>query len=303
MAEQAFKFPAWSGVNFTSTLHSSIPPSLRPENQSLPDGLVICITGASRGIGAETAKIFAQTGAAGLILTARTTEALQDTAAACFKVAKDKALKISTLATIVDSEEDVKALATHIRQEYGRLDVLVNNAGVVSTDATAFSKIEDMNLSQVQDIMNINYIGRFLTTKYLLPLLKTSQAKTVIDISSMGAHFTGGGPVAFNISTLAGNRLTEWIADTYGSEGILCYSVHPGMVGNARPPPGLPQEVMDDKCVDSADLCGAFLVWLLRERPEWLSGRYLSANWDVEELVGRKGEIVERDMLRMRMVV
>ncbi|KAF2163105.1 hypothetical protein M409DRAFT_26551 [Zasmidium cellare ATCC 36951] len=299
----AFKFPVWSGFNFTSTLHSSVPASLKPENQTLPEGLVICITGASRGIGAEIAKMFAETGAAGLVLTARTREALKDTAETCSRLARNKALKISTVAMVVDSEEDVKRLASHIHDEFnGRLDVLINNAGLVSTDPTAFSKIEDMNLSQVQDIMNVNYTGRFLTTKYLLPILKTSTAKTIVDVSSIGSHFTGGGPVAYNISALAGNRLTEWIADTYGSEGVVCYSVHPGMVGNAKPPPGMPAEV-NDKCGDEADLCGAFLVWLLRERPEWLSGRYLSATWDVEELVARREEIFGRDMLKMRMVV
>lgn len=157
MTSHSFKFPSWSGFNFTSTLHNSLPEGLKPENQALPEGLTICITGASRGIGAEIAKIFAQTGVAGLVLTARTTEALKDAAHVYSTIAKDKNFKISTFAATVDSEDDVKALASHIIQEFNsHLDVLVNNAGVVSTDASAFGKLEDVALSQVQDIMNVN---------------------------------------------------------------------------------------------------------------------------------------------------
>ena len=56
---------------------------------------------------------------------------------------------------------------------------------------------------------------------------------------------------------------------------------------------------------DEPGLCGAFCVWLTKDTMEkrWLSGRFLSAKWDVEELVGRREEIVEKDLLKMKMVV
>jgi len=54
---------------------------------------------------------------------------------------------------------------------------------------------------------------------------------------------------------------------------------------------------------DDVGLCGAFLVWLTKEKREWLSGRYVSANWDVEEREGMKEQIVKGDKLKMRMVV
>jgi hypothetical protein len=54
---------------------------------------------------------------------------------------------------------------------------------------------------------------------------------------------------------------------------------------------------------DDEDLAGAFCVWLSREKRGWLSGRYVSCNWDVGELEAKKGEIVERDLLKMRMVI
>lgn len=53
---------------------------------------------------------------------------------------------------------------------------------------------------------------------------------------------------------------------------------------------------------DDQGLCGSFIVWLVRERRMWLSGRYLSSNWDVDELASKQTEISEKDKLKMRMV-
>lgn len=54
---------------------------------------------------------------------------------------------------------------------------------------------------------------------------------------------------------------------------------------------------------DDVGLCGGFLVWLTKQKREYLSGRYVSVNWDVDELETRKDEIVQGDKLRFRMVV
>jgi hypothetical protein len=62
----------------------------------------------------------------------------------------------------------------------------------------------------------------------------------------------------------------------------------------------------DDFSAESSDdegLAGAMCVWLSKERRAWLSGRYVSCNWDVGELEGRKEEIVRGDMLKFRMVL
>lgn len=54
---------------------------------------------------------------------------------------------------------------------------------------------------------------------------------------------------------------------------------------------------------DDVGLCGGFLTWLTKEKRQWLSGRYVSVNWDVEELEKRKNEIVGKDLLVMRMTM
>ncbi len=53
---------------------------------------------------------------------------------------------------------------------------------------------------------------------------------------------------------------------------------------------------------DSVDLCGSFIVWLVKEARPWLRGRYLSANWDVDELCAKQEEVVKNDKLKFKMV-
>ncbi len=296
-------FPPWSGFNFTKTLHNKACAALDPTRQSLQAPFVVCVMGASRGIGAATAKAFDQAGATGLILTARTADALERTQQECKAAASRSEIKISLIATDVGNEASARRLAEVITTEHGRLDVLVNNAGVVSTDASAFGKLDSIGVEQIQDISQVNYVGKFLTVKHLMPILLASAdgAKAIVNIASFSMHFAAEGAVGFNISALATTRLTENIAETYVEAGVMAFAVHPGMVFTS-PPPGMPEmwmQAMDD----DVGLCGAFLVWLTKEKREWLSGRYISANWDVEELESMKEEIVKGDKLKLRMVV
>lgn len=297
-------FPPWTGYNFVSTLHQQVPDNMSPAKQSLPAPFVVCITGASRGIGAETAKTFAAAGATGLILTARTEAALEKTKEACQAIAKSSDLKISTLGADASSPGSAQRLAKLIEQDHARLDLLINNAGLMASDSSAFGRLGDIRDDQFELPMQINTIGRMLTTKYLLPLLLKSEngAKTIINITSLSSHLTFGTPIPFNISELATNRLTEAVAQQYADDGVLAYAVHPGTVRDSDFPAGFP-EMFKQGCNDEPDLCGAFCLWLVMDRREWLSGRYLAANWDVKELERRKEEIVEKDLLKMRMSV
>ncbi|KAK1084256.1 hypothetical protein LTR48_005621 [Friedmanniomyces endolithicus] len=285
MAEQPDfirSLPPWAGTTFVSKLNHDIPTSLDPAKQSLPSPFVVVVTGSSRGIGRATAKSFAQAGATGLILTARTVEALQETMDSCKAVAKSSDLKITTLAADNAVESSALAVADAIKTEHnGRLDLLVNNAGILNVDETAFGNIIDMDPSNFEQTISVNYVGRF----YMI--------NVVSQIS---------GPLGFSISALATNRLSQRVAEAYADQGVVCYAVHPGAVKPEVPPPGMPPH-FEEMAKESVGLCGSFLVWLVKEKREWLSGRYLDATWDVEELEKKREEIVEGDKLKMRLVV
>ncbi|KAL9080723.1 MAG: hypothetical protein Q9159_007539 [Coniocarpon cinnabarinum] len=295
--------PAWSGTTFVSKFHSKPPPSLDPSKQSLPAPFVAIVTGASRGIGKATAICFAQAGATGLILTARDAKSLENTRSACEQEAKSKGLKITTLSADNSAESSAVLVADTVRREYGgRLDLLVNSAGVLSTDTTAFGKVADINSANIEVSTQVNYLGRFYMIKHLMPLLLSggSDTKAIVNISSVGSHVSG--PLGYSISALATNRLSQRVAESYADQGVFCCAIHPGAVLPEVEPPGV-NDVMRAFSKDSPSLCGAFLIWLVKGKKEWLNGRYLDATWDVEELEKKKDEIVQGDKLKMRLVV
>src|SRR3569833_1016397 len=300
------KFPPFgpvSGFFFSSSLFFSVPPGLDVCLVYLQSPFVAVITGASRGIGKAAAQVFARAGATGLILTARNPAPLEETKKRSEAVAKSPDLKISLVLMESGSEADTKRLVDVVKSEHGRLDLLMHNAGLVSTDPSAFSLFGDVRSDQPRVTMECNYFGRFLTMQAFLPLLLESPggSKVVINITSICSHLTAFGPMCFNISDMASNRLTEIVALRYADQGLLCYSVHPGEVPTTLPigaPPALLEISKDDPA-----LCGSVCLWLVRKKPVWLSGRYISSEWDLDELEAKREEIVRGDKLKARMLV
>lgn len=188
--------PPWTGYSFVKTIHSSPPDYLQPRGQQLKPGTVVCITGASRGIGAATAKAYAEAGAAGLVLTARTEEALKQTVETCSKVGKEQ-LKVYPVGADVGSADAPERIKDVIDKNLGRLDILINNAGIMCTNASAFDKLDAQDDEQFSDVTEINYIGRLRLIKALVPLMRNTSngAKIIINLSSMSAHFTLGTPM------------------------------------------------------------------------------------------------------------
>jgi len=132
-------------------------------------------------------------------------------------------------------------------------------------------------------------------------LALTNGANAVVNISSFSLHFPAKGAVEFNISALASMRLTKNIAKTYTANEVMAYTVYLEM-GLTTAPLEMP-EMWKQGMPDDKGLCGGFLVWLTKEKKEWLSGRYISSTWDVEELEEMKEEILKGDKLKMKMVV
>ena len=292
-------------MNFTTKLSSAPPISHHPSTQKFPSPFVITVIGASRNVGAATAKAFAQADATGLILATTTkSSALLTTKRDVEAAASFPDLEVTVLSADLGDPSSAKLVADTVTSSHGRLDLLINNAGIVNTPESAFNKFADIETEQLQKTMAVNFVGGFAVIQALLPLLLKSEggAKTIVNVTSAMSHFASMGAIGYNISEVAVNRLTEAVAETYGGEGILAYAVHPGIVATMPPPIGMAPEARA-WAVDDVELCGAFLLWLVQGRREWLSGRYLSANWDVEELEGKKDAIVSGDQLKMRMVV
>ncbi|XP_019623531.1 PREDICTED: uncharacterized protein LOC109469452 [Branchiostoma belcheri] len=185
----------------------------------MPDlrGKVAIITGASSGIGKGTAVEFAQLGAH-LALTGRNQENLQATAKACVEAGtpQDKILLVT--GDICD-EQVQKKLVEQTIQKFGRIDVLVNNAGISQRAAT----IETTDMADYDRVMNVNVRSVVALTQLCVPhLTETKEAPRLKN------SFTGS--LAYTMSKAALDQFTRCVALELALKQIRVNSVNPGTV-------------------------------------------------------------------------
>lgn len=201
----------------------------------------------------------------------------------------------------VTNEESVRDCVGLIRGEFGnRLDVLVNNAGFM----TPALNITETNTTTWWRTMEVNLKGPYLMSKYFIPLLLAASGgpQSIVNINSVAAHNLRPMASAYGTSKFAVLKLTEFLLVEAADKGLVSYSVHPGAVLTELAEKGMPADTLAG-LTDSPELAASTVVWLSSEKREWLSGRYLSATWDMEELVSRREEIVGGDKLKVRLVV
>ena len=181
-------------------------------------GKVALISGAARGIGAATARLFAREGARVVIgdrleTEARTVEA--EIGAAGVFAHLD-----------VTSEADWARVVAAAESRFGRLDVLVNNAGVGGA-----GRLEDVTREEWSRVMEVNATGVFLGTKAAIPALRRAGGGAIVNISSqLGLVGMDDSSPQYQASKGAVRLLTKLTALQYAKEGIRANSVHPGPI-------------------------------------------------------------------------
>jgi NAD(P)-dependent dehydrogenase (short-subunit alcohol dehydrogenase family) len=190
-------------------------PETEPTLYDDLDGQVALVTGANRGIGREIAARLDDLGATVYAGTRSRDHELPD---AWRHVLLD-----------VTQEGDVEHAAEGIEQEVGRLDVLVNNAGVLHRG----DDLIDEPTPEIDRTLATNLRGPMLLCKHLLPLLLAAEAPRVVNVSSglgqLSAPNSGGTP-AYRVSKAGLNGLTTYLHGEYGDRGLLANSVSPGWV-------------------------------------------------------------------------
>ena len=288
---------------FTTKTYTSVYPTINPIPVKLPPSFVVCVVGASRGIGTGIATSYTKAGASDLILASRRTSGLEEAAKTCKQLNPEVCVRV--IPCDITSAQSVAVLAESVRSEFGRLDVLAINSGY---SGPCLTRITDVDPSTMKQASEVNYIGTFLCAKFFIPLLLGSPngAKAFVIVSSMAALLVRG-PIAnaqYCVSKMAQLKLMEHVHEEYAPEGLVAYSVHPGAVATEQAIDTSP-EVFVPYLTDSPELCGAFIVWLTKPgtNTQWLSGRLLSAKWDADELQARKEEIIEKDLLKTKLVL
>jgi NAD(P)-dependent dehydrogenase (short-subunit alcohol dehydrogenase family) len=195
----------------------------------MTDGIAL-VTGANRGIGLEVVRQLAERGFTA-VLGSRDLE--KGRAAAEGLGDLDVVIRRLDVA----DPDSVRELAAELEEAYGRLDVLVNNAGILYD---TWQRGVDADLDLVHQALETNLIGAWRTTQACLPLLSRSEHGRIVNVSSGSGSLSsmGAGTPAYSVSKAALNALTRILAAELRGDGILVNAVCPGWVATDMGGPG-----------------------------------------------------------------
>jgi len=190
-----------------------------------PNGSVALVTGANRGIGREVARQLARAGYA-VILTARDEAKARGAAR---ELEEQDGLRVLPRQLDVSDPQSIAAAARKISEDPGRLDVLVNNAGVGSDFGVAGA---DPDFAAIQAALETNFFGAYRLTVALLDLLRASPHPRIVNVSSGmgGVAEMGGWSPGYRVSKAALNAMTRILATELADQGVLVNSACPGFV-------------------------------------------------------------------------
>jgi NAD(P)-dependent dehydrogenase (short-subunit alcohol dehydrogenase family) len=184
---------------------------------------VALITGSAGGMGKAAAELFAIEGASILVTDIAVKEG-EETA----KTIRDAGGKAIFIKANVADEDEVKAMVDAAIAEYGRIDVLYNNAGIMPTEDTSVTEISEATWDKVLDI---NLKSAFLCSKYTIPHMLKQGKGSIINVASFVAFMGCTVPQdAYTVSKGGMLALTKSLAVQYGRQGIRCNAICPGPI-------------------------------------------------------------------------
>ena len=182
------------------------------------EGKVAVITGASAGIGECTAELFAREGAT-VVVTARRKERI-DALVGRVVAAGGKALAVPG---DIRCWADVKTVIDQAISTFGRIDVMVNNAGIVDRHTPTIRVTDDL----WDDVIATNLTGVFYCCREVLKHMTEAKSGAIVNVSSIAAKYANGG-AAYSAAKAGVSALTMNIALQYAGTGIRCNAVLPG---------------------------------------------------------------------------
>ncbi|NKL66486.1 MULTISPECIES: SDR family NAD(P)-dependent oxidoreductase [Rhizobium] len=175
-------------------------------------GKVAIVTGAAQGIGRAVAELFAAEGAQ--------------------VIAGDVKKQPAALPGIVNQDLDVsdeanwKAVVDFTLQAHGRIDVLVNNAGIVFN----YGQILDTSLADWNKVIGVNLTGSFLGMQAVLPAMRKARSGSIVNFSSIWGNVGVPGAAAYNAAKGGVRNMTKNAAVSYAPDNVRVNSVHPGLI-------------------------------------------------------------------------
>ena len=237
-------------------------------------GKVVVVTGGTRGIGFETVKVFKENRAEVILFGSR-----KETVDKAISEFSEIGMKVEGFYPNLSDYEDVKNTMEKIIEKYGRIDVLINNAGI-----SAKKSIEETTSEEFNGIMDLNVNAIFNTVKAVVPYMKENKEGVILNTSSMVSIYGQPSGVGYPTSKFAVNGLTKSLGRELAPFNIRVNAVAPGitetdMVKN------LPQEMIEPliktiplgRIGTPRDIANAFL-FLASDMASYITGVVLSVD-------------------------
>jgi NAD(P)-dependent dehydrogenase (short-subunit alcohol dehydrogenase family) len=248
------------------------------------EGQVALVTGGGRGIGRNVALELAAAGAR-VAVAARSVDEITQTAE-----------EIGGLAIECDVSDRgaVERMVEQVESEYGRLDLLVANAGISVAERGAAWELEPSHWWRV---FEVNVLGVYLCCRAVIPGMLKCGGGRIVNVASGAAYLPGTSSTSYSASKAAVHRFSETLARQLEPHGIPVFSISPGLVRTR-----MTDDFGDDAPWTPPELAPKLVRALASGRLDALAGRYLHAEHDdVDDLAARADEIVAGDLNAIRL--
>ncbi|KAK4938271.1 hypothetical protein LTR10_021250 [Elasticomyces elasticus] len=275
----------------TTNWHDNTYLTLSPTRPELSaKGKSVVITGGGTGIGAETARYFAEAGASRIALLGRREQPLLDTKASIGH--KFPGIEVFVASTDITNKTQVDAAFAKFAGD-GKIHVVVSNAAMIGPQES----VKDADADKFVEAVEHNLKGSMYVAQAFLRHATTDAV--AIEVSSSAAHINFAAMFAsYSVSKLAVYRV--WDSLAFAHPEMSVFHVQPGVVDTAmnREAGGVAAMGFSD----DVSLPASFHVWLASPEARFLKGKFLWANWDVDELKARAKEIEEGTLLNIQLV-
>lgn len=234
---------------------------------------VAIITGGTRGIGFEIAKLFLKNHAKVIIFGSR-----EESVNKALEKLKEEGFNAKGYAPLLSDMEEVRNTFAKINDEFGHIDILINNAGISSS-----TKLEDYTEDEYNKITDLNIKSVFVCSKEIVPYLKETKG-VIINTSSMVSIYGQPSGVMYPTSKFAVNGMTKSLARELAPLGIRVNAVAPGIT-NTDMVANLPKEMIEPliksiplgRIGEPIDVANAFL-FLASDMASYVTGNILSVD-------------------------
>jgi len=190
-------------------------------------GRVAIVTGASSGIGRATCVALAESGAK-LVLVGRNRARLAETAARVAEACPTGAADSLQLSLDVCNEPEVKAMVSQTLERFGRIDALVNCAGILRAPGATLRMVAHMPTNEWDEVLDVNLRGTFLCSRAVLPTMIAARSGDILNVSSKSGRIGLAFDAPYCASKFAVHGLTEALADEVRLHGVRVQVLAPG---------------------------------------------------------------------------